>query len=183
MLRGEFHKSLPLLLTGQQLSVLRSLYTIPHQCISLIETGTRVTCYSWFVNVNFRFSVNRYPIQKTAPPIPPPRVLYVRSETWNVPSLRNSCRDSIDSENTNVIFNPVHTAFRKVVFFRIRLPAVQNSRIVKGINSIRFSIHSVVRFLVPSFPYFQIHQFPITSESGFIHISLFSSVRNKIMVV
>ena len=25
MLRGEFHKSLPLLLTGQQLSVLRSL--------------------------------------------------------------------------------------------------------------------------------------------------------------
>lgn len=46
MLRGEFHKSLPLLLTSQQLSVLRSLCTIPHQCISLIETGTRVTCYS-----------------------------------------------------------------------------------------------------------------------------------------
>ncbi len=46
MLRGEFHKSLPLLLTDQQLSVLRSLCTIPHQCISLIETGTRVTCYS-----------------------------------------------------------------------------------------------------------------------------------------
>ncbi len=37
MLRGEFHKSLPLLLTGQQLSVLRSLCTIPHQCISLLK--------------------------------------------------------------------------------------------------------------------------------------------------
>ena len=37
-------------------------------------------------------------------------------------------------------------------------------RIVNGMNSIRFSIHSVVRYLVPSSPYFQIHQFAITSE-------------------
>ena len=50
MLRGEFHKSLPLLLTGQQLSVLRSMCTIPHLCISLFETGIRVTRYSKFVN-------------------------------------------------------------------------------------------------------------------------------------
>ena len=50
MLRGEFHKSLPLLLTGQQLSVLRSMCTIPHLCISLFETGIRLTRYDKFVN-------------------------------------------------------------------------------------------------------------------------------------
>jgi len=50
MLRGEFHKSLPLLLTGQQLSVLRSMCTIPHLCISLFETGIRLTRYGRFVN-------------------------------------------------------------------------------------------------------------------------------------
>ena len=78
----------------------------------------------------------------------------------------------------NVSFGTFHA-----VFFNIFFPAVQNSRIVNGMNSIRFSIHSVVRYLVPSSPYFQIHQFAITSERGFIHISRFSSVRNKIMVV
>ena len=50
MLRGEFHKSLPLLLTGQQLSVLRSMCTIPHLCIFLFETGIRLTRYDKFVN-------------------------------------------------------------------------------------------------------------------------------------
>ena len=50
MLRGEFHKSLPLLLTGQQLSVLRSMCTIPHLSISLFETGIRLTRYDKFVN-------------------------------------------------------------------------------------------------------------------------------------
>ena len=59
MLRGEFHKSLPLLLTDQQLSVLRSLCTIPHLCISLFETGIRVTRYGRFVNVNLQDTLSK----------------------------------------------------------------------------------------------------------------------------
>ena len=50
MLRGEFHKSLPLLLTGQQLSVLRSLVYYSSSTHFLFETGIRITRYSKFVN-------------------------------------------------------------------------------------------------------------------------------------
>ena len=50
MLRGEFHKSLPLLLTGQQLSVLRSLVYYSSSTHFLFETGIRLTRYERFVN-------------------------------------------------------------------------------------------------------------------------------------
>ena len=50
MLRGEFHKSLPLLLTGQQLSVLRSLVYYSSSTHFLFETGIRLTRYGRFVN-------------------------------------------------------------------------------------------------------------------------------------
>lgn len=50
MLRGEFHKSLPLLLTGQQLSVLRSLVYYSSSMHFLFETGIRLTRYGRFVN-------------------------------------------------------------------------------------------------------------------------------------
>lgn len=50
MLRGEFHKSLPLLLTGQQLSVLRSLVYYSSSMHFLFETGIRLTRYGKFVN-------------------------------------------------------------------------------------------------------------------------------------
>ena len=50
MLRGEFHKSLPLLLTGQQLSVLRSLVYYSSSTHFLFETGIRLTRYGGFVN-------------------------------------------------------------------------------------------------------------------------------------
>ena len=50
MLRGEFHKSLPLLLTGQQLSVLRSLVYYSSSAHFLFETGIRLTRYGRFVN-------------------------------------------------------------------------------------------------------------------------------------
>ena len=50
MLRGEFHKSLPLLLTGQQLSVLRSLVYYSSSMHFLFETGIRLTRYDKFVN-------------------------------------------------------------------------------------------------------------------------------------
>ena len=50
MLRGEFHKSLPLLLTGQQLSVLRSLVYYSSSTHFLFETGIRLTRYDKFVN-------------------------------------------------------------------------------------------------------------------------------------
>ena len=53
MLRGEFHKSLPLLLTGQQLSVLRSLVYYSSSTHFLFETGIRLTRYGRFVNANF----------------------------------------------------------------------------------------------------------------------------------
>ena len=63
MLRGEFHKSLPLLLTDQQLSVLRSLCTIPHPSISLSKTGIRVPRYSGFVNVKLLNTFLAFPQQ------------------------------------------------------------------------------------------------------------------------
>ena len=50
MLRGEFHKSLPLLLTGQQLSVFRSLVYYSSSTHFLFETGIRLTRYGRFVN-------------------------------------------------------------------------------------------------------------------------------------
>ena len=53
MLRGEFHKSLPLLLTGQQLSVLRSLVYYSSSTHFLFETGIRLTRYGRFVNEIF----------------------------------------------------------------------------------------------------------------------------------
>ena len=46
-----------------------------------------------------------------------------------------------------------------------------------------FSKHSVVNVIVPSDCFSQIHQPPITSERGFIHILRFSKVRNKIITV
>ena len=50
MLRGEFHKSLPLLLTGQQLSVFRSLVYYSSSTHFLFETGIRLTRNGRFVN-------------------------------------------------------------------------------------------------------------------------------------
>ena len=50
MPRGEFHKSLPLLLTGQQLSVFRSLVYYSSSTHFLFETGIRLTRYRGFVN-------------------------------------------------------------------------------------------------------------------------------------
>ena len=79
--------------------------------------------------------------------------------------------------------------YQKILVKQICLPfsfksfslAVHMSRKVNGNISAMFSKHSVVNVTVPSDCFSQIHQPAITSERGFIHISRFSSVRNKIM--
>ena len=79
--------------------------------------------------------------------------------------------------------------YQRILIKQIRLRfksfslAVHISRKVNGSMRAIFSKHSVVSVTVPSASVFQIHQPPITSESGFIHILRLSKVLNRIITV
>ena len=85
--------------------------------------------------------------------------------------------------------NATFVLYQRILAKQIRLSfksfslAVHMSRKVNGIMRAMFSKHSVVNITVPSTCLFQIHQPPITSESGFNHILRLSKVRKSIITV
>lgn len=95
--------------------------------------------------------------------------------------------NSIVNEKRNAAF----VLYQRILVKQICLPfpfksfslAVHISRKVNGNIRAMFSKHSVVNVTVPSDRFSQIHQPPITSERGFIHILRFSNVRNRIITV
>lgn len=83
-------------------------------------------------------------------------------------------------EKQNAIFPLCHRIFFKL--FSIFSPNVHSTTAENGTIMITFSMHSVVSCLSP-FTVSQMPQPPMTSDKGFIHIFLFSNVRNRIREV
>jgi len=100
-----------------------------------------------------------------------------------VPNLKNNCKNSMHTENkkaTCVHFNIIFLMFRCLINFSF---AVHISNTVNGSIRIIFSKHSVVKIFSPFVSTFQIHQPPITFDTGLAHMLLFRRVRNKINTV
>lgn len=89
----------------------------------------------------------------------------------------------MDNENKKEIFVDTNkTLVNSMLVINLSF-AVHRSKKANGTIRIMFSIHSVVKITVPSGEVLQIHQAPITFETGFAHIVRFSSVRNRIITV
>ena len=102
------------------------------------------------------------------------------SDSWNVPSLKNSCSISMLIEKMNAIFPLCHSILFQP--FSIFSSNVHITTELNGTIMITFSMHSVVSFCSP-FTVSQMPQPPITSDNGFIHRFRFNRVLNRIIDV
>ena len=92
-----------------------------------------------------------------------------------MPSFKNNCRNSMDTENPKEI-NTDFTIHLYTLFPGF-VASIDKYNQENGVNSITFSIPSVIK--LPSVSY-KFH-LPITSLNGYMYNSLQNKVRNRII--